>query len=59
MKSKFSPSVYAALRDYGLSNRVIARELGVNESSVRRGLKSAPPSPKARGKVTVLIYEQA
>lgn len=37
-KAKFSHQVYAALRDAGMSNRQIARELHVNEASVRRAL---------------------
>lgn len=32
--------MYAALRNGGFSNREIAGMLGVNEASVRRGLKS-------------------
>jgi IS30 family transposase len=36
-----SPVVYTALRNAGMSNREIARQLGVNEASVRRGLKRA------------------
>jgi len=39
---KYPSSVYRALRRDGLSNREIARTLGVNESSVRRALKNAP-----------------
>lgn len=48
MKRKFSPAVYAAMRDAGMSNREIARELEVNEASVRRGLKKAPPPRQRR-----------
>jgi hypothetical protein len=40
MRRRFPPRVYVALRDAGYSNREIAGLLGVNESSVRRGLKS-------------------
>ncbi|MDE2103098.1 MAG: sigma-70 region 4 domain-containing protein [Patescibacteria group bacterium] len=36
-----APEVYTALRGSGMSNREIARQLGVNEASVRRGLKRA------------------
>jgi len=35
---KYHPSVYATLKAQGLSNREIARRLGVDEASVRRGL---------------------
>lgn len=48
MRRKFPPRVYVALRNDGFSNREIAGMLDVNESSVRRGLKSVgytAPSP--------------
>lgn len=37
---KFSPDVYVRLKETGLSNREIADQLGVDESSVRRGLRA-------------------
>lgn len=54
-KSKFSQAVYVALRDAGMSNRQIARELDVNEASVRRGLKDAP-ARKSNTARRVLLY---
>lgn len=58
-RSKFSPDVYTALRDAGMSNRQIGKELDVNEASVRRGLKDAPASrPKTTRRVLLLIEEQ-
>jgi hypothetical protein len=56
MKPKFSATVYQALKAYGLTNVQIARELGVNESSARRGLKDAPP--KQARKVTIITIEE-
>lgn len=41
---KFDRVVYQALADRGLSNREIARLLGVNESSARRALKGYAPA---------------
>jgi len=38
-KPKFAPVVYEALRDQGMSNRLIAKHLDVDEASVRRGLQ--------------------
>jgi hypothetical protein len=58
MKPKFSPEVYAALRDAGMTNRQMARELGVNEASVRRGLAVAPSSNLKRLWVTVLLSDE-
>ncbi len=40
MRRKFPARVYVALRNDGFSNREIAGLLGVDEASVRRGLKS-------------------
>lgn len=40
-RGKISPVVYTTLRNAGMSNREIARQLGINEASVRRGLKRA------------------
>jgi predicted transcriptional regulator len=48
--------VYGALRDAGMAQREIARELGVNEASVRRGLKDAPPAAQPK-RMTVLVLE--
>lgn len=46
MKSKYDPKVFVALRESGLTNYEIARELGdVDESSVRRGLAKAGFKP--------------
>lgn len=53
-KGKFDPAVYAALHNAGFSKREIARLLGVNEASVRRGLKHNPPRS-----VRVLLTELA
>lgn len=39
MSAKFEPAVYSTMKNAGYSNREIARMLGVNEASVRRGLK--------------------
>lgn len=44
-KAKFDPSVYVALKDQGLTNREIGDKLGVDESSVRRGLHKAGYAP--------------
>ena len=52
---KFEPKVYAALKRAGYSNREIAQQLGVDESSVRRGL-SVAPIPKR--KVTFIVIEE-
>ncbi len=41
MRRRFDPSVYVALKDAGNSNAETARKLGVDEASVRRGLKAA------------------
>lgn len=46
--------MYAALHNAGFSKREIARLLGVNEASVRRGLKANPPRT-----VRVLLAELA
>lgn len=54
-KAKIDPAIYAALKGQGLSNRQIATALNVNESSVRRGLKSPPTN--VRRKVTIVIEE--
>ena len=43
---KYDRAVYRALIDSGMSRREIARHLGVNESSVRRGLKGYEPQPE-------------
>ena len=56
---KFDPRVYAALRATypELSNRDIARLLGVNEASVRRAL--ARPELQARPRARRLLTELA
>jgi transposase len=52
--SKFPPAVYGALKRAGMSNREIARHLGVNEASVRRGLRETSiPSREKKFLVTV------
>lgn len=56
-RPKFSPAVYGALRDAGMSQRQIARELGINESSVRRGLRDAPVREDKPKRMTVLVLE--
>jgi transposase len=45
---KFDTDVYGALHEQGLSNREIAAKLGVDEASVRRGLKKYTPRPVGR-----------
>jgi hypothetical protein len=40
-----------------MSQRQIARELGINESSVRRGLRDAPVREDKPKKLTWLILE--
>lgn len=60
MKQKNDPSMYAAMRAQGLSNRLIAQALGVNESTVRRALKDVPaptPTPGVRRRVTIIVEE--
>ncbi len=44
-KSKFDPEVYVALREAGKTNYDIAQKLGVDEASVRRGLRRANYQP--------------
>lgn len=55
-KPKFSADVYRALRTAGMSNRQIARELDVNEASVRRALR--PKVPKGAGPILTGILEE-
>jgi DNA-binding transcriptional regulator LsrR (DeoR family) len=43
------PEVYVAMKSWGLSNRRIADHLGVDEATVRRGLKKAAPVAPKRG----------
>lgn len=43
MRRRYSPVVYRAMRDGGLSNRKIAELLDVDEATVRRGLKGWRP----------------
>ena len=44
-----------ALRHAGFSNREIARELGVNESTIRRRLgKPKPPTPQAKSYIVTV-----
>lgn len=50
---KYDRAVYKALYDTGMSKREIARHLGVNEASVRRGLKNYERSGEQRYEVTV------
>jgi transposase len=50
---KYDRAVYRALLDSGMSRREIARTLGVNESSVRRGLKGYEGKSEQRFEVTV------
>lgn len=51
---KYDRSVYRALFDSGMSKREIARQLGVNEASVRRGLKNYVRQPQEqRFEITV------
>lgn len=60
--AKFEPAVYHALKAQGLSNRQIAKQLDVNEASVRRGLRAyAEAMPSRRYVVSpesVLILEE-
>jgi DNA-binding NarL/FixJ family response regulator len=56
-KAKYDPAIYAAMKSQGLSNRQIATALGVNEASVRRGLKNPPAPTNVRRKVTIVIEE--
>lgn len=44
-KSKFEPKVYIALKEQGLTNYAIAKELKVDEASVRRGLAKGGYQP--------------
>lgn len=53
MKKKFDRAVYEALRAAGMSNREIAAQLGVNESSVRRALGPTQGGTERRFLVTV------
>jgi IS30 family transposase len=55
-RSKFPPAVYGALKNAGMSNREIARHLGVNESSVRRGLRDHIPRQREQ-KFLVTVSE--
>lgn len=50
MKPKFSPTVYFALMREGLTHRRIGELLGVDEASVRRGLKGPAPREGSRVK---------
>lgn len=43
---RYDRAVYQALFESGMSKREIARHLGVNEASVRRGLKGYKRRPK-------------
>lgn len=54
-KAKFGPEVYAALHRAGMSNRQIAKSLGVNEASVRRGLASVDLTPPPRKFVVTVV----
>jgi transposase len=51
---KYAPEVFVAMRRGGLSNRRIAALLGVNESTVRRGLAKASTFTTNRTVSTVL-----
>jgi hypothetical protein len=59
-KSKYEPWVYAALKDYNpyepASNTEIANALGVDEASVRRGLKK---SERLRREVSAIVLDLA
>jgi hypothetical protein len=57
VRSKFPPRVYVALRNDGFSNREIAELLGINEASVRRGLKTV--SYEAPSRVRRLLTDLA
>lgn len=57
MKAKFSPAVYGALHNAGMSNREIAAHLGVSETAVRRGLKDVPAEQGVRTFI-VTVREQ-
>lgn len=57
-RAKFDADVYAALHEHGMTNRDIAKKLGVDEASVRRGLKHYVPRLTGRRfLVTVLEAE--
>ena len=49
----YDRSVYRALYDSGMSKREIARHLGINEASVRRGLKGYERRTEQRFEITV------
>ena len=49
----YDRSVYRALFDSGMSKREIARHLGINEASVRRGLKNYERKNEQRFEITV------
>lgn len=49
----YNKAVYRALFDSGMSRREIARHLGVNESSVRRGLKGYERPEEQKFEITV------
>ena len=64
MKAKFPPAVYEALSKTGMSNREIARQLGVSEAAVRRGLVAAngqglfaDKKPKTKRQFLVTVEE--
>ncbi len=56
-RGAISPAVYSALRNTGMSNREIARQLGVNEASVRRGLKRAAKQSGTERRFLVTVTE--
>lgn len=59
LKPKFVPTVYATLRAGGMSNREIARQLGVSETAVRRGLEAyvVADRPPVRREFRVTVEE--
>lgn len=56
---KYSPEVYLAMRDGGLSNRRIGELLGVDEATVRRSLKRYKPARRAKRTVRDVLNELA
>jgi len=55
VRAKFPPDLYTRLRNSGLNNTEIAAVLGVDEASVRRGLKAA--AYEAPSRIRELLVE--